>query len=197
MRLGRRQALGAITLAVVAAGAAGVGIAEAGSPPSGSTPSKGADRYGGLPSYLSTSSLRSDSIVTGSAEHPALTSEGDPVRVELPRGTVTATVSGPVVPGEGLPFQADATTATWTVTLSGASRAIPIRLRDFSTIDSLGKTYRLAFVPGQPTAPKSLRAGRSTTFELRAAMRVGEGMLRWAPVNDDLVATWDFVVEND
>jgi hypothetical protein len=28
-------------------------------------------------------------------------------------------------------------------------------------------------------------------------MRVGEGMMRWAPVNNDLVATWDFVVEND
>jgi hypothetical protein len=26
---------------------------------------------------------------------------------------------------------------------------------------------------------------------------VGEGDMRWAPLHNDLLATWDFVVEND
>jgi hypothetical protein len=191
--LATRHALVAITLVVVAAGAAGMGIADAVSHSSGASHST----YGALPSYLPTSSLRNDSTLVGSAAHPALTSQGDSVRTELPHGDVVATVTGPEVPGEGLPYQGNATTATWTVTLSHATTSVPIELSDFSTIDSLGKTYHLNYVPGQRQPPAVLRAGASTRFELRAVMRIGEGMMRWAPVHRNLLATWDFVVEND
>ena len=57
--------------------------------------------------------------------------------------------------------------------------------------------YQPSLVPGRPRPPAVLRPGRATTFELRAVMRVGEGDMRWAPVDNDLLATWDFVVEND
>jgi hypothetical protein len=180
------------TLAVVAAGVAGMGIAGA----LGHN-RRAAATYGALPSYLPHSTLHPDSTLVGSANRPALTSEGDSVRVRLPGGSVLASVAGPVVPGEGLPYQVTATTATWTVTLRDATRPIPVSRSAFSTIDSLGKVYRLSFVPGQPRPPTVLRRGRSARFELRAVMAVGEGMLRWAPRHRDLVATWDFVVEND
>jgi hypothetical protein len=34
-------------------------------------------------------------------------------------------------------------------------------------------------------------------FELRAAEATGEGLMRWAPDGTNIVAKWDFVVEND
>jgi len=181
-----------MTALVIASGALGVGIAEA----VGSS-SRPSDTYGGLPAYLPKSTLHPDRVLMGSAAAPALTSEGDGVRVHLRHGSALVTVSGPLVPGEGLPYQAEADTATWTVSVSHVIGHVPVSLRSFSTIDSRGKVYRLAFVPGQPHPPAVLRPGRRTSFELRAVMAVGEGMLRWAPVHNDLVATWDFVVEND
>jgi hypothetical protein len=184
-----------MVVTVIASGALGVGIAEALSGSGGSASSAG--RYGALPSFLPTSSLQPDSALTGTAGRPALTSEGDAVVARLPHGSALVTVSGPVVPGEGLPYQATATTATWTVTISHATGRVPVSARAFSTIDSLGQTYYPGFVPGQPRPPAILRPGQRTSFELRAVMPVGEGAMRWAPAVHELLATWDFVVEND
>jgi hypothetical protein len=182
---------------VVASGALGVGIATALTGGSGH-PASSPGRYGALPSYLPTTSVRTDAAVTGTVRHPGLTSQGDVVRAILPDGrSVRATVSGPETPGEGLPFQAAADTATWMVTLSHASGRIPISTKAFSAIDSFGKVYRPRLVPGQPRPPAVLRPGHTVRFELRAVMRVGEGDMRWAPMANDLLATWDFVVEND
>jgi hypothetical protein len=153
--------------------------------------------YGSLPTYLPSSALKPDSVLTGSAGHPALTVEGDAVLVGLPAGVVRAVVSGPVVPGEGLPFQPPATTATWTVTLSDSTADIPIVVTDFTTIDHLGASFTLALVPGEAAPPDLLRAGQTATFELRAVMPTGEGVMRWAPGGSQIVASWDFVVEND
>jgi hypothetical protein len=180
---------------VIVSGGLGVGIAEA---LSGSGhQASAAGRSGALPSFLPTSSVHPDSILTGTVARPALTSEGDGIWAQLPHGSVLMTVSGPVVPGEGLPYQAAATTATWTVTMSHASGRVPISPNAFSSIDSLGKTYHPGFVPGQPRPPALLRPGQSTSFELRTVMPVGEGAMRWAPAANELLATWDFVVEND
>jgi hypothetical protein len=154
--------------------------------------------YGSLPRYLPRSSLGADTLLTGTVSRPALTSQGDPVKVILRHGSALVTVSGPVVPGEGLPFQAAADTATWTVTVTHVSAPVPISLSSFSTIDEDGKVYHdLSFVPGQPRPPAFVTPGRTASFELRVVMRTGEGMMRWAPYHNDLLATWDFVVEND
>jgi hypothetical protein len=182
---------------VLASGALGVGIAAALTGGS-SHPTSSAGRYGALPSYLPATTVRTDATVAGTALHPGLTSQGDAVRATLPDGkSVRVTVSGPETPGEGLPFQAAADTATWTVTLSHASAPVPISTKAFSAIDSFGKVYRPRLVPGQPRPPAVLRPDHTARFELRVVMRVGEGDMRWAPMHDDLLATWDFVVEND
>jgi hypothetical protein len=184
-----------MTVTVVASGALGVGIAEA----VGGTghAANSAGRYGAMPAYLPTSSVRPDSPLTGTASRPALTSEGDAVQARLGHGSALVTVSGPVVPGEGLPYRATATTATWTVMMSQVSGRIPISATAFSTIDSLGHVYHPGFVPGQSRPPAMLRPAHSTRFELRTVMPVGEGAMRWAPTSRRLLATWDFVVEND
>ena len=165
------------------------------------------DTYGGLPSYLPKTSDDTDTMLTGTAARPALTSEGDSVKVKLPGGgSVVMSVTGPVVPGEGLPYQADYTTCTWTLTLSDATRTVPIRLSELTTLDQLGTVYRLAPVPHEPAPPASVAPGQKVTFELRAGMKVGEGLLRWAPAASasaadekaaKIRAEWDFEVEND
>lgn len=195
MRFARRHTRLVVTaVVVVATGLVGVGVAKA---VGGSSPHKTPGSYGALPSYLPRSTLVPDSILIGSTRRPALTSEGDAVRVLLAHRSVLVTVSGPEVPGEGLPYQSTADTATWIVQMAQATGPVPISLRAFSAVDSLGKVYHLAFVPGQRRPPAVIRPGQVLHFELRVVLAVGEGMMRWAPVHNDLLATWDFVVEND
>lgn len=155
------------------------------------------DSYGALPTYLPSAAVQPDSILVGSADHPAVTSQGDQVRVQLPGNSVIAEVAGPQVPGAGLPVQTDATTCTWTVTLTGPRVALPIAAADFTAIDHLGVVYHPALVAGQPHPPAVLARGKTVVFELRAVMNTGEGLMRWAPGGKKIVASWDFEVEND
>jgi hypothetical protein len=106
-------------------------------------------------------------------------------------------VSGPEVPGEGLRYQTPATTCTWTVTLSGATAAVPISAADFDSIDNSGNFYHPYLVPGPPVPPSVLQPGQRVTFELQTGEAGGEGLMRWAPIGSQIVAKWDFVVEND
>jgi hypothetical protein len=154
---------------------------------------------GSYPSYLPPDTLNqgTDSVLTGTAQHPALTNEGDPVKVKTAHWSVLVTVTGPQVPGEGLPFQASADTATWVVTLSGATGTVPISAADFTAIDDQNNVYKPAFVPGQPKPAATLKPGQKVSFELRAVEATGEGLMRWAPDGHTIVAKWDFVVEND
>jgi hypothetical protein len=153
----------------------------------------------GYPAFLpkKTLNVSSDAVLVGTASGPALTSEGDAVKVVTPKWSALVVVSGPEVPGEGLPYQATATTCTWTVRISEATGPVPISVSDFDTIDVRGDVYHPYFVPGQPKPPTTLSPGHELTFELRVAEPVGEGLMRWAPIGGRIVAKWDFVVEND
>ena len=155
--------------------------------------------FGGYPSYLPKDTLNyhSDTVLTGTAQRPALTNQGDGVEAKTSQWSVLVTVSGPQVPGEGLPFQASATTCTWVVTMSGATAPVPISTSDFTSIDGESQVYRPVFVPGQPRPPEVLRPGQKVSFELRVVEAAGEGLMRWAPDGRNIVAKWDFVVEND
>ena len=154
-------------------------------------------KYGSLPSFLPKQSFDTDSVLTGSVGRPALTTEGDTVRVGSGAAAALVTVTGPEVPGEGLPYQAGATTCTWTVTIKAGSTAVAVDPRDFSSSDHLGAVYAPQFVAGQPVPPASVAPHTTTSFELRAVMVVGEGLMRWAPDGAHPVASWDFEVEND
>ena len=155
--------------------------------------------YGGYPSFLPPSTLHyhSDTALTGTVQRPALTNQGDAVEVKTPHWSVLVTVTGPQVPGEGLPYQAPATTSTWVVSMSAATGPVPVSASDFTSIDDTNHVYRPYFVPGQPWPPKILRPGRTVSFELRAVEATGEGLMRWAPDGRNIVAKWDYVVEND
>ena len=162
----------------------------------GSTPDPAEPTYGDLPSFLGSATAEVDSVLTGTAERPALSAQGEVVRAQLGGGAVLVNVVGPDVPGEGLPKVTETTTCTWTVTLSGATAPIPVSVADFSSRDHLGAIYRPTLVSGQPAPPAQVLPGRSVTFELRAIMRTGEGLMTWSPGGRP-IAAWDFVVEND
>lgn len=164
-------------------------------PPSAHT--KDPDAYGALPSFLPTDTDQPNSLLVADIRHPAVTSEGDDVEVHLASGSVRMTVVGPEVPGEGLPVQPEDTTCTWTVTMSHATAPVRIRIADFNTLDHLGTIYRVAAVPSRPAIPAVLQPGRSVSFELRAAMPTGEGVMRWSGGTKNVLSSWDFVVEND
>lgn len=162
-----------------------------------STPAPAAETYGGLPTFLPKASGTSDSVLTGTAARPALTIQGDSVKVNLPNASVLATVVGPQIPGAGLPHTTSTTTCTWTVTLTAATAVVPVTAAEFTVIDHLGAVYHPTLVPGQPVPSATVTRGQTVTFELRTIMTTGEGLMRWAPVNQQTVATWDFTVEND
>jgi hypothetical protein len=189
----RSRRLHAAALAIAVVALAGCGSAAA------SSSNNNADHFGGYPTYLPSSTLNyhSDTVLTGTVQRPALTTQGDGVEVKTPAWSVLVTVTGPQVPGEGLPYQAPATTCTWVVTLSGATGAVPISASDFTSIDQNANVYRPHLVAGQPKPPAVLRPGQKVSFELRAVQATGEGLMRWAPDGRNIVAKWDFVVEND
>jgi hypothetical protein len=152
-----------------------------------------------FPSFLPARTINAndDGILTGTATKPALTVEGEGVEIKTPGWSVRVVVSGPVVPGEGLPYQPPETTCTWTVTMSDATGPVPISLADFNSIDHLGQIYHLTFAQGQPVPPSTVTPGKKVSFELRSYEAVGEGLMRWAPINQKILAMWDYEVEND
>jgi hypothetical protein len=119
------------------------------------------------------------------------------VEVRTAHFSVRAVVSGPVVPGEGLPNQMSFTTCTWTISLSHVAGRVPVSVADFDSIDHYGTVFKPYLVPGQPSLPSFLLPGHRLSFQIRAVMPVGEGLMRWAPDGDHIVAKWDYQVEND
>jgi len=149
-----------------------------------------------LPAYLPTSTAPVDQIVTASASHPQLATQGVAVQVDLPGGRVQATATGPQVP----PFVAPpppAVTAVFTLSLTQASGTVSVRLADFTITDQLGRTFQPALVTGEPALPATAPAGTVLTFHLTAVMPTGEGRLHWSPDAASPVVSWDFIVEND
>jgi hypothetical protein len=138
-----------------------------------------------------------DQALVGTVASPALTVEGDYVEVRSAKFSVLAVVNGPEVPGEGLPNQMPYTTCTWTISLSHIIGRVPIAVADFDSINHLGTVFKPYLVPGQAKLPSALVTGQDLTFQLRAVMPVGEGLMRWAPDGDHIVAKWDYQVEND
>jgi hypothetical protein len=193
----RSAPLAALLLAL--AGCSSASASNPASPAAAGGQASSAAAGGGYPTYLPSSTLNyhSDTVLTGTAQRPALTSQGDGVEVKTPQWSVLVTVTGPEVPGEGLPYQAPTTTCTWIVTMSGGTGPVPVSASDFSSIDDENNVYRPALVAGQPKPPSVLRPGQKISFELRAVEATGEGLMRWAPDGRNIVAKWDFVVEND
>lgn len=187
-------ALAAATSVVLVMGAV-VGCAS--SDPARPTSMAPSPTYGSLPSYLPSDPVRADSVLIGTTARPALASQGDSVDVRQPDGRpVRATVTGPAVPAEGLSYETPTTTCTFTVTLRAGATALALRSTDFVVHDHLGARYALRAVSVHGV-PATLPARRTVTFQLRASLPTGEGLVTWSPDGGRSVASWDFVVETD
>jgi hypothetical protein len=81
--------------------------------------------------------------------------------------------------------------------MSDATGRVPIALADFNSIDHLGQIYHLTFAQDQPVPPATLAPGQNISFKVRSYEAVGEGLMRWAPIDHKIVAMWDYEVEND
>jgi hypothetical protein len=138
-----------------------------------------------------------DQTIAGSVAHPGLTVSGDDVQVSAPTFSALAVVNGPVVPGEGLPVIQGYTTCTWTISLSHVRGTVPVSVTDFDSINHAQTAYKMSLAPGQAPLPAELHTGQSLNFKVRAVMPTGEGLMRWAPDGDHIVAKWDYQVEND
>jgi hypothetical protein len=138
-----------------------------------------------------------DQLLVGTVAHPALTVVGDTVEVKTPAFSALAEVNGPEVPGEGGPVQPQFVTCTWTFSITHVEGTVPISLADFDSIDAAQTAFKPGLVPGQRALPASLHTGQSLSFRIRSVMPIGEGLFRWAPDGDHIVAKWDYQVEND
>ena len=184
-----RAAFWAVVVALAGTLAWGIFGLVAGSSPSTDNPA----------SWLPSQQLHHpvDQLLVGTVARPALTIAGDTVEVKTPGFRALAVVNGPEVPGEGGPVQPQFVTCTWTVSISHVEGTVPLSLADFDSIDAAQTVFKPGLVSGQRALPASLRTGQDVTFRIRSVMPIGEGLFRWAPDGDHIVAKWDYQVEND
>ena len=153
--------------------------------------------YGGLPSWLPTSTTPAHRIVEASAARPQLGVEGDTMSVILAAGRVTVTAVGPDGTTQGH-YPVPATTpCTFALTFLDATGSVPIQPGDFTIVDELGHLHhpRLS-VDGAP-APTAIPAGAPVNLLIDDVLPSGSGQLRWAADGRDPIASWDFSVEID
>jgi hypothetical protein len=152
--------------------------------------------YRSPPAFLPRTTAPVDRVVTATPSSPQLAVQGIGVQVKLAAGQTLATVTGPAVPPFVTP-PPPAVTATFAVTLAEGVGAVPVRLRDFTLTDQLGRTFHPTLVAHEKPPPAKLTSGHNSTFRITAVMPTGEGRLHWAPAGATPVVSWDFIVEND
>jgi hypothetical protein len=152
-----------------------------------------ASGIGDLPSFLPTPTA--NGIAHGSADSPALSYQGSPVIVQLATGRVTVNVVGPALPPD-TKLNADQVACTFTITLGGSDTAVPIAASQFDVLDHIGGVHALALV-ASTTAPTQVDPHRTVTLKLAATLPSGEGLVRYHPTAEVVVAAWDYVAETD
>ena len=155
-----------------------------------------ADRYGGLPSWLPTSTVPVHRLVQASAAHPQVGVEGDTIEVTLARGSARATVIGPYGTVQGQYPVPETTPCTMVMTLSARRGTVPVRAGDFTFVDELGNVVHPQVTAGSASAVKATGPGEEQV-SIHDVLPTGAGQLRWAPDGSTTVATWDFSVEID
>ena len=138
-----------------------------------------------------------DQTVVGTLARPALTVEGDFVRVQTPTFSALAVATARWCPAKGCPSSRSSPPAhgrSRSATCAAPSRSAWPTSTPSTTCRMV---YTPTLVPGQQPLPAALHTGQSLSFKIRSVMPVGEGLLRWAPDGDHIVAKWDYQVEND
>jgi hypothetical protein len=136
--------------------------------------------------------------VVATAVHPRLAIDGDTVGAHLPRGRAMITAVGPAVPEEGELPVPQTTPCQFAVTFASVHGSIPISSGAFSFLSEHGRTHRARLtLRGGGPAPKRVVSGHPVTLTLSAVLPTGNGQLRWTPLGNRPLVSWDFDVEID
>lgn len=156
-------------------------------------------RYGSIPRFIPQGGTPVNQVLDASPGHPAVSIEGEPIRLRLPGGSSLATMIGPYIPRR---FQGTAvrqTPTTLTLTFTRARGALPISTRAFTIVDEQGTVLRpVPTTEGGATLPPTVPARGRFTLRFRLTLPIGNGTLRYAPPGRrHVVASWEFDVETD
>ncbi len=155
-------------------------------------------RYTPPPSHGAPTAAANGRVVSATVAHPALSIQGDTVRLVLPGGGALATAVGPNVPDSIQGTSALHTPATFDLTFSGVHGSVPIARDTFEIIDEQGVIHQPAVtVQGGGAPPASVPAGVPFTLVLSTNLPAGSGALRYMPQRSHWLIAWEFDVETD
>ena len=137
-----------------------------------------------IPSWLPSQSA--PATVVGTLQKPALSYQGVEVKVNL---------NGPMAP-PGTKVGAEEADLTWTVMVSEATGTVPLSVKQFNVQDETGEYHWAQPVTGS-TIPAKISKGQKVTFTTHTIASAGEGMVRWAPDGEHVIALWDYIAELD
>lgn len=147
-----------------------------------------------IPSWLPSQSA--PATVVGTLQKPALSYQGVKVKVTLDRGnSVVMNINGPMAP-PGTKVGAEEADLTWTVMVSEATGTVPLSVKQFNVQDETGEYHWAQPVTGS-TIPAKISKGQKVTFTTHTIASAGEGMVRWAPDGEHVIALWDYIAELD
>lgn len=153
--------------------------------------------YGGLPSWLPTSTMPVHHVVKASADQPQLGVEGDTMSVILAAGQVNVTVVGPDGTTQGR-YPVPATTpCAFVVTFDDAAGSVPINPADFTIVDEMGNVHHPQLSIDGTSPPTHVPAGQPVNLRIDEVLPTGGGQLRWSAGGPAAIASWDFSVEID
>jgi hypothetical protein len=148
-----------------------------------------ASGIGDLPTFLPTPTA--NGIAHGSADSPAMSYPGSPVIVQLATGHVTVEVDGPALPAD-TKLNAVQVACTFTITLRDSDTTVPLAVSQFDVLDHTGGIHPLTLAPSTTVAAK-VDPHQTVTLKLSATLPSGEGLIRYHPTADAVVAAWDYV----
>jgi hypothetical protein len=155
-------------------------------------------KYGGLPSWLPTSTFNPNEVLQASLRKPVLAIQGNTVSINLAGGHVLARMVGPTVPEDGRFPVPPTSPATFVLTLSHASGMVPIRTGAFALVDERGHVrFPRITVVGGGALPTRVLPGRTVKLRLHDVIPTGDGGLLWKPEGRHAIVSWDFNVEID
>ena len=159
----------------------------------------------GIPGFIPKATLKTNRVLTATAQRPALSIQGDGIMLDLAQGRSLVTVQGPYIPSKVAGSNATQTIARFQIVITRARGSVPMLPGDFAIVDSLGDVhYPVVSVPGGGAVPRAVTAGRRLTLDIRTVLPVGAGAVLYNPTGarafkhkSRALASWDFNVETD
>jgi len=154
--------------------------------------------YGHLPSWLPSAKPPSQKPLHASFSHPRLTLQGEGLAISLPGAHLLATAVGPAVPEIGRTPVPATSPVTFVVTFSHVTAPVRLRRTSFVLVDEQHRIHHPRMTGMRGGAPPArLLPGPPVSIKLHSVLPTGDGGLEWRPTGGRAIAGWDFNVEID